>query len=327
MVSTWGTLSWRGVTSGSSRIEVSTRSGNTETPDETWSPWSPAYRSAEGSPITSPKARYLQWRVVLSGQGTSPVLTSIAAAYLQRNLRPVVRSITVHPPGIVFQKPFATGEPELAGFDDQTTPERKLSNSAMIGQQASPALGRRSYQKGLQTLVWKADDENEDELIYDVLYRREGETTWKALRRGLTDSILVWDTTTMPDGTYFVRIAASDLPSNPSGTALVGELDSSVLEIDNVPPQIVGQTVKFEAGRTTITFDVKDDHSAVQRVEYSVDGQRWRAIFPKDGVADSKEEHYELVIDGELGERGLTLRASDTMNNVANGHVDPPSRR
>jgi sugar lactone lactonase YvrE len=327
MVSTWGTLSWRGVMSGSNQIEVFTRSGNTETPDETWSAWSSAYKTPEGATITSPKARYLQWRAVLTGRGEGPVLTSIAAAYLQRNLRPVVRSITVHPPGIVFQKPFTSGEPELAGFDDQTTPDRKLTNAAMSGQQSSPSLGRRTYQKGLQTLVWKADDENDDDLAYDVLYRREGETTWRALRRGMTDSILVWDTTTVPNGTYFVRIVASDLPSNPAGTALAGELDSSVLEIDNAPPQIVIQNVKFEGGRTTITFDVKDDHSAVQRVEYSSDGQRWTAVFPTDGVADSKLEHYELVIGGELGDRGLTLRASDTMNNVANGHVDPPSRR
>jgi SMP-30/Gluconolactonase/LRE-like region len=326
MVSTWGTLSWRGVTSASNQIEVFTRSGNTETPDETWSAWSTAYKSPEGSAITSPKARYLQWRAVLTGRGDGPVLTSLAAAYLQRNLRPVVRSITVHPPGIVFQKPFTTGEPELAGFDDQTTPDRKLANAAMTGQQSSPALGRRTYQKGLETLVWKADDENDDDLIYDVLYRREGETTWKVLRRGMTDTILAWDTTTVPNGTYFVRIVASDLPSNPAGTALVGELDSSVLEIDNSPPEIAVRSVKFEGGRTTITFDVKDDHSAIQRVEYSSDGQRWSSVFPTDGVADSKEEHYELVIAGELSERGLTLRAGDTMNNVANGHVDPPSR-
>jgi hypothetical protein len=197
----------------------------------------------------------------------------------------------------------------------------------MSGQQSSPALGRRTYQKGLQTLVWKADDENEDELAYDVLYRREGETTWKTLRRNMTDSILAWDTTTVPDGTYFVRVVASDLPSNPAGTALAGELDSSVLEIDNTPPEIAVRSTKFEGGRTTIAFDVKDEHSAVQRVEYSVDGQRWTAVFPTDGVADSKEEHYEVVMAGELTERGLTLRASDTMNNVANGHVAPPVRR
>ena len=69
-----------------------------------------AVRRADGSPITSPKARYLQWRAVLTGKGDSPVLTSVTAAYQQRNIRPEVASITVHPPGVVFQKPFSTGE-------------------------------------------------------------------------------------------------------------------------------------------------------------------------------------------------------------------------
>ena len=163
--STWGAISWRGTTPAGSRVEMFTRSGNTETPDDTWSAWSAAYTNAEGSPITSPKARYLQWRAVLTGKGDGPVLTSVTAAYLQRNLRPQVRSITVHPPGIVFQKPFTTGEPELAGFDDQTTPERKLAAAAAARSRArSSALGRRTYQKGLQTLVWRADDENDDDL-------------------------------------------------------------------------------------------------------------------------------------------------------------------
>src|SRR5439155_6418791 len=101
MVSTWGAISWRGTVPGGSRIELFTRAGNTETPDDTWSVWSSAYASADGSAITSPKARYLQWRAVLTGKGDGPVLTSVTAAYLQRNLRPQVRSATVHPPGIV----------------------------------------------------------------------------------------------------------------------------------------------------------------------------------------------------------------------------------
>ena len=113
---------------------------------------------------------------MLTGSGEGPVLTSVTAAYLQRNLRPQVRSITVHPPGIVFQKPYSTGDPDLAGFDNQTTPDRKLTQAAQNAQAGpSPSLGRRTYQKGLQTLVWRADDENDDELSYDVLYRREGE--------------------------------------------------------------------------------------------------------------------------------------------------------
>ena len=73
-------------------------------------------------------------------------------------------------------------------------------------------------------------------------------------------------------------------------------------------------------------FRFKDDHSPIQRVEFSQDGQRWRGVFPVDGIADSRAEHYELAIDGELGERGVTLRANDSMNNVATTHVDAPRR-
>jgi hypothetical protein len=327
MVSTWGAISWRGTTSSGHRIELFTRSGNTETPDDTWSAWSAAYTNPDGSSITSPKARYLQWRAVLTGKGEGPVLTSVTAAYLQRNLRPQVRTITVHPPGIVFQKPFSTGDPELAGFDDQSTPERKLAAAAGAQPGSISALGRRTFQKGLQTLVWKADDENDDDLVYDVLFRREGETAWKALRKATSDAILVWDTTTIPNGTYFVKIVASDSPSNPSGTALSGELDSSAFEVDNSAPVIGVSNVRVDRGATIISFDVKDDHSPIQRVEFSQDGQRWRGVFPVDGIADSRDEHYELAVDGELGDRGLTLRATDSMNNVSTTQVDPPSRR
>jgi hypothetical protein len=326
MISTWGAVSWHGTTPPGARVELHTRSGNTETPDDTWSAWSAPYVNADGSPIVSPKARYLQWRAVLTGQTQSPLVTSVTAAYLQRNLRPQVRSITVQPPGIVFQKPFTTGDPELAGFEDQSTPERKLAAAASAQPGSTSSLGRRTYQKSLQTLMWKADDENDDDLVYDVLYRREGETTWKTLRKGMSDSILVWDTTTIPNGTYFVKIVASDSPSNPSGTALSGELDSVAFEVDNTPPTIAVGAVRVERGRTIIPFDVKDDHSPVQKVEFSQDGQRWRGVFPVDGIADSRVEHYELAVDGELGDRGLTLRASDAMNNVATTHVSAPRR-
>jgi hypothetical protein len=58
-----------------------------------------------------------------------------------------------------------------------------------------------------------------------------------------------------------------------------------------------------------------------------VSGTFFRSVFPVDGIADSRDEHYELPVDGELGDRGLTLRASDSMNNVSTAHVDAPGRR
>jgi hypothetical protein len=324
MVSTWGAVSWRGTVPAGSKIEVFTRSGNSNTPDETWSAWSSAYTNSEGSQIASPKARYLQWRVVLSGSGgEGPVLTSLTAAYLQRNLRPQVRSVTVHPPGIVFQKPYSSGDPDLAGFENQSTPDRKLVQAAQNSQSSlsSPSLGRKTYQKGLQTLVWRADDENEDELSYDVLYRREGDPAWKVLRKDVTEPILVWDTTTVPNGTYIVKVVASDKPSNAADAALTGELESVAFEVDNTPPAIVIAGTRTDSNRTVITFDVKDDNSPIQRVEISQDGQQWRSVFPVDGIADAKTEHYVVTIDGPIGPRGVTIRASDSMNNLATATV------
>jgi hypothetical protein len=330
MVSSWGTISWRGLFPQGSRIEISTRSGNTAVPDETWSPWSAPYTAAEGSPIASPNARFLQFRVVLSGKGDGPALTSLTAAYLQRNVRPAVRSITVHPPGIVFQKPFTTGDPELAGFENQTTPERSLAQAATNPQQgalSSPSLGRRTYQKGLQTLIWRAEDDNSDDLVFDVEYRREGETSWKSLRTEVKDAILVWDTTTVPNGTYFVKVIASDVPSNRASVARAGELVSAAFEIDNTAPLIDASAHKRDGAQMQLAFRVTDDHSPIERVEFSQDGQQWRPVFPIDGIADSRSERYEIALEGPIGPRGVTLRASDSMNNSATMQVEAPAQR
>lgn len=323
MVSSWGTISWRGTASGANRIEVQTRTGNVETPDDTWSPWSPAYASS-GSAIVSPKARYIQWRATLSGSGDGPVLTSVTTAYLQRNLRPVVRSVTVQPPGIVFQKPYSTGDPDLAGFENQTTPERKLTQAAQTANSGA-GTGRRTYQKGLQTLQWRAEDENEDELTYALFYRREGDAAWKVLKEGVTDTIFVWDTTTVANGTYFVRVVASDAPANAASIALAGELESAAFDIDNTPAAITAAAARLDGTRTLVSFDVRDDQSAIQRVEYSLDGVEWRGAFPADGIADSRSEHYEISLDGRLGARGLTVRVIDVMNNVSTAQVDAPA--
>jgi WD40 repeat protein len=318
----WGVIRWHAA-GKPGQVQISTRSGNTATPDETWSDWSGVYTNPEGEPMKSPTARYLQWRAVLTGDGTgSPSLTSVTAAYLPRNLRPDVISITVHPSGTVFQRPFSTGELEIAGYEDNTSDNRPLTQSPppvseSLPSSPTPALGRRIYQKGLQTIVWKADDGNDDRLQYDVLYRREGETAWKALKRGLWDPIVVWDTTSVPDGTYVVKVVASDAPANAPDAALVGEMESLPFDIDNSPPVIELQPVVHSGNRISVPFVVRDSQSAVQRVEYSLDASRWRVIYPKDGIPDSPREEFELPIDEREPGKSVIIRATDAMNNVA----------
>jgi len=321
-VALWGTIKWEAITPAGSRLEISTRSGNTNTPDETWSDWSATYADHEGSSITSPRARYLQWRATLTaGKGDAPLLTSVTAAYLPRNLRPRVTSITVHPPGTVFQRPFPV-DPEIAGFEG-ALPDKRVNQQGS----SSPSLGRRVYEKGLMTFVWRAEDDNGDELSYDVFYRREGETSWKLLKRAMTEQILVWDTTSVPNGRYTVRILASDLPSNSTSSALSGARESTAFAIDNVPPVITVTSARRENGRATITFDVRDANSSVQKVDYSVDGDRWQSVYPKDGIADSRFEQFELVLEGDAASRGVTLRATDALNNTAStrGETSEPA--
>jgi hypothetical protein len=233
-----------------------------------------------------------------------------------------VESITVHPPGTVFQRPFSTGELEIAGFEENTSDGRgpqqqSQSGGSSMSSSPSPALGRKVYQKGLQTFVWKADDDNDDRLQYDAFYRREGETAWKPLKRGLWDPILVWDTTSVPDGTYYVKVSASDAPSNSPDAALIGEFESVSFDIDNTPPVVEVQSATRTAGKATVKFAVRDEQSAVLRVEYSLDASKWRVAYPVDGIPDSRREDFVVTVEDGDAARSIIIRVTDAMNNVA----------
>jgi hypothetical protein len=313
-VATWGTIRWQATLPPGTSVALHTRSGNTRTPDATWSAWSPPYTAAEGARIESPKARFLQWKAVLTAaNGVSPILTSVSAAYLPRNTRPAVDSVTVHPPGVVFQRPFPTGDPELAGIDGAPEPRAVAPGTPTIGQ----TLGRRTYQKSLQTFVWSARDADGDRLQYTLAYRREGDRTWTTLKGGLSDDVFTWDTTTVPDGTYVIKVTASDATANAPALALAGERESQSFEIDNTPPAVeVAPAAAGAASATTVRFTIKDGHSPVQKVEYASAGDRWRQAYPVDGLLDSREERFELTL--ETGAKSpVVVRATDALGNAA----------
>ena len=138
------------------------------------------------------------------------------------------------------------------------------------------------------------------------------------------DEILVWDTTSVPNGRYTVRIVASDLPANSSADALSGARESAAFAIDNVPPVITVTAVRRDNGRATIAFDVSDANSSVQKVDFSLDGDKWQSVYPKDGIADSRFEQFELVLEGDAVARGVTLRATDALNNTASARGEMP---
>ena len=150
LASAWGRIWWR----GQGPIELQTRSGNSDKPDSTWSDWSASYTDATGAQITSPKARFIQWRAVLRGAAGAramPQLEDVSLAYLPRNVGPEILAITVLPPGVALQQQIQMPtDPniESAGLDP-----------SMFGM-AAQTPPRRLFQRGARSLQWQAEDRN-----------------------------------------------------------------------------------------------------------------------------------------------------------------------
>lgn len=313
-VASWGLIRWEGAGS----VALYSRSGNTEKPDDSWSDWAGPYSRREGEPIKSPTARFLQWKAVLTRAASPPArLTSVTVAYLPRNSRPAVSALMVHPPGVVFQRPFSSDDGAIAGLDDLTAELRRPPGDSGP---PPPPPGRRMFQKGLQTIAWKAEDADGDRLVYSLQYRREGDQVWQNLRSGLTDSIFVWDTTTVADGRYVIRLSASDAPSNGADRRLDGDRESDPISVDNTPPAITTEIARTAAG-TRLIVRVRDAQNPILKVEYSLGGGSWQLVFPADGLADSPEERYEIALANESDAARMVIRATDLLQNVTSQAV------
>jgi hypothetical protein len=308
-VAAWGLIRWE----STGTVMLSTRSGNTATPDDSWSDWSAPYRQTAGESVQSPVARFIQWRAVLesSGEG-APRLSAVTLAYLPRNARPTVTQITVHPPGVVFQRPFSNEDGAIAGLDDLSAISRRPPGDVTP---STPPPGRRMFQRGLQTIGWKAEDADGDRLVYTLHYRRDGDGTWRELRAGLLDTIFVWDTTTVADGRYIVRLDASDALSNGAGRVLSGQMESEAITIDNTPP-VVTVAVSRNGGAVGLQVEARDAQSAIQKLEYSIAGSAWQLVSPLDGLSDSPVERYAISLSAGQDERDVVVRATDQFQNV-----------
>lgn len=309
LASSWGRIWWR----GQGAIELQTRSGNSDKPDSTWSDWSAGYTDAGGSQITSPKARFIQWRAVLRGgavgRATQPQLEDVSLAYLPRNVAPEILAITILPPGVALQQ-------QLQIQTDPNIESAGLDPSLFgLGAQTPP---RRLFQRGARSLQWQVEDRNGDTLEYSVYYRSLGETNFRLLKDHLRETFYTVDAASLADGRYLFRIVASDALDNPAGAALSGDRLSEVVDIDNTPPalRLVGNA-SIAGNLARAVFDVEDVTGRIKRADVSVDGGTWREVFPDDGIADGRRERFtvELPIDGP-GEHTISLRAYDNSNNV-----------
>jgi len=303
----WGRLRWR----SNGTVTIQTRSGNTEVPNNTWSDWSADNADTSGFDVSSPKARYFQWRAVL--KNANATLSSVSLAFLPRNTAPEITSLEVLPTNVGLQpNPAAPADPNivLSGL----SPE-------IFGLPTTAAAPRRLYQRGALSLQWTASDANDDALVYDVYFRAAGEPIWRELRSGLTDTFLTVDGQSFADGQYVFKVVARDNSSNPESLALSGERFTETVEIDNTAPTVAeAQPAQIVNGVARLVFSAADSSSYISRAEYTINSGDWKPIYPVDGIADGPNERF--IVEVPAGKASaVTIRVFDANGNSGNLRV------
>jgi len=284
----FGALDWQG-TGGPIRFE--TRSGNTERPDDTWSPWSRPL--ARPGPIPSPGARYLQLRATLADPDA--VLLAVEAFFLPQNQRARVQEV---------------------GLDQKALQKRRQGRSDDEPPEPSSALA----------LSWTVANPDGDRLRYRLRYRPEGGNGWREILRPtevLDDDEYVWDTTGVPDGRYVIEVEASDELANPRDRTLDSRSRSEPLLVDNHAPRIEGLAARGGAvvGRAVDTL------GPIAKLEVAIDGEDWRLIFPVDDLLDTANERFRIPLDGlPPGEHIVAVRATDAGGNAVTAELNVRTR-
>jgi hypothetical protein len=288
----FGHLTWR----GTGTLQVSTRSGDAQTPDGTWSAWGNPV--AQGAPASAPPARFVQIRARLTDAAAT--IADVTLAFRTDNLRAVVTEIAAREKGAALE-----------------------TKEGLVASGAEP-----SHHDSTVHVTWKVENPDEDELRYRVEFRKEGQTRWVEATRPddvLTKTELDWDTAALSEGKYRVRVDASDEIANPLGDVTHHALESAPVLVDNTPP--VFHTIAMQGHRLRV--EVGDGLGPIVRVEAAIDGRlEWRPLPPADGLFDTAVEAVDVDVSPLLppgpGPHIVTVRAFDAAGNAAVREVEAP---
>ena len=312
---TWGRIWWR----SSGNVTLQTRSGNTEKPDETWSDWSANLTDPKGAQVSSPKAKFLQWRAILknsSNTARSVDLNEVNVSYLARNIAPEVLSIQILPTNVgLLSNPPAQIDPNIenSGLDPTLFGLPPVTNIPP----------RRVYQRGARALQWTAEDRNGDRLEYSIYYREASENNFKLLRENMRENFFTLDGAALADGRYIFKITANDSPSNPASQNLSGEKISEPVDIDNTAPTVTAiGAPQINGDRARVIFEASDSSNFLNKAEYSINGGDWQEVYADDGISDGARERYSVEIPlRNAGEYSVSLRVFDANGNTGSARV------
>ena len=299
--SRWGRVDFR----GTGDVELMTRSGNVDNPDRNWSAWKKVDLS-KGAEMDVPPARYAQWKAVLHAGNSKPRVDSVTLNYLPKNVAPEIDDVSAQI-GVRYQpisKPIGLGT-DMSG------------SSGTHFESPIPS----THDRDAVGVKWNAHDDNDDQLVYSVYYRGDGETRWLLLKDNIADKAYSFDASLLPDGGYTIKVVASDAPSHSPGEALTAEKISRRFEVDTTPPRIVDLTASVDGSNIRVRFRAEDSFSTIKRAEYSVDAGDWKYVEPVGQLSDSKTEDYDFkaAVDpakDSTSEHVVVVRVYDKYDNM-----------
>jgi hypothetical protein len=326
--SQWGRAEIR--SGGAAGFDLFVRSGNVESPVMGWSEW--ARVAADGS-FAVPPGRFAQWKAVLRGGGS---VDAVGLNYLQRNLAPVVDEVVVQPGARVTPVAPVTANATVQVVFPAAAGAAPVSFSTDAN--AAPLVAQKD--KTAVTVRWMAHDDNGDDLMFAVWYRGVGEANWRMLKDKISERVYSFDSALLPDGSYEVKVVASDAPVHTDAEALAGERASEVFVVDTTPPvpgvltaEVVargitksgaGKEAEYSWVRIHAVVEARDATSPIAHAEYSIDAGPWQYLEPKGKVSDSMTEVYDFTADApevagsgqDAKEHVLAVRVYDRYENV-----------
>jgi hypothetical protein len=295
---------------GSGRTTFSTRTGNGDLPDTTWSRWQAV---GEEGAIASPPGRYLQWKVRMSSADAR--VDEVNVSWRETNQAPRIDELTVAPQGTSFREGDMSQRSE--SITQTLAGGQKVEYSATIGG-SRPMHEMPLWARGLRTLSWRGVDPNGDLLRYKVAVRAEPAGDWIEIAKDLEVTVLTWNTNTLADGRYRVKVTASDAEGNAVGEALTGDAVSEPFSIDNTPPQVSALEAKAESGGITVSGAAADGEGWLQRLDLSTDDGAWHSLAPDGGMSDAPRlAFHTLLKDLGPGPHLVSVRAVDAAGNAA----------
>ena len=303
----WGRAYLEADTPAGTHVNLQFRVGSTETPDGTWSPWTPPLRSGERPSL--PPARFAQFRLKLTSShgSATPTVESVRAHWANRNLAPLWESVEVMPPGLVITR---TAPPEDIGLERIPLETQKLIPALGFG-----ATEKHSFRRGAQAFTFKVSDPNNDTLEFRIRLLPETGAPIE-LEKAWKERFFTFDSLVVPDGKYRLEVTASDAPSQPFNAALSASWRTPPFLVDHTPPVISELTATFEGDSLRVRFLAKDETSIITQASVSADGGQWLALAPEGRVFDTQEERFEVLIpkDRIKGSR-LLVKVVDAHHN------------